>query len=117
MTCSALIVIGFGRTMTSNHQTNAKSLERRVCKALGGSRRGPNPGSDCVDVPYSVECKRMLRPGLRAVHLEQARRQSKVDGKPWLLVVGGHNDSEPICVLDFKTFVDVLNKAGVVNAE
>lgn len=95
--------------MTSRHQVNAKTLERRVCRALGGERNGPNPGSDCVGVPYSVEVKRMVRPGLRQSHLEQARRQSAKEGKPWLLVIAGHDDSHPIVVLDFKLFTEVLN--------
>lgn len=77
--------------MASNrHQVNAKSLERRVCRALGGERRGPNPGSDCVGTKWSVEVKRMKVLSLRADHLEQAKRQGDVDGKPWILVIAEH---------------------------
>lgn len=86
--------------------TSWKDLERRVCRALGGERNGPNPGSDCVDTPYSVEIKRCTRYALKTAWLEQARRQSRDEGKPWLLVIGTHGDRNPIVVMDFKTFAE-----------
>ena len=42
-----------------------KDLERRVCRALGGVRRGPlgRGSSDCVgSVPFAVEVKRSSSP-------------------------------------------------------
>lgn len=83
-----------------------KRHELRVARALGGERNGPNPGSDVVGTPFAVEVKRMKRLSLRADHLEQARSQGKVEGKPWLLVIATHNDAHPIVVMDFKDFAE-----------
>lgn len=94
--------------MTSRHQTNAKNHERRTCVALGGTRNGPNPGSDCVGVPYSVEAKRMKKLALRADHLAQAKAQSVVDKKPWILVLQEHGQ-EAYVVMPFDWFVDTLH--------
>ena len=93
-----------------------KDVERRVAKALGGSRSGPlgKNGSDVADVWFSVEVKRTQRYSLRRDWLEQARRQSKDEGKPWLLVISEHNDRNPIVVLDFKKFVEIAQLAGLV---
>ena len=86
-----------------------KDHERRICRALGGERAGPQgrEGSDCVDTPYAVECKRTTRYCLRREWIVQARRQAKAEGKPWLLVIAEHADSSPLVVMDFKTFVEV----------
>jgi len=92
----------------ARHQTNAKAHERRICQALGGQRNGPNPGSDCVGTPYSIECKRMVKLGLRADHIEQAKRQSVVDEKPWLLCLQEHGD-EAYVVMPFKFFAETLH--------
>ena len=94
--------------MADRHRTNAKNHERRTCKALGGERNGPNPGSDCVGTPYSVECKRMTKLSLRQEHIEQAKRQGEYDKKPWILVLQEHGD-EAFAVMPFKWFADVLH--------
>jgi hypothetical protein len=91
-----------------------KDLERRVAKALGGHRNGPNPGSDVIGTPYSVECKRTTRYCLRRSWIEQARRQSKRDRRPWLLVISEHNDRQPIVVLNFYEFAALAQRAGVL---
>lgn len=85
-----------------------KDHERRICRALGGERAGPRgrEGSDCIGTDYAVECKRTSRPCLRAEWIAQARRQAKAEGKPWLLVIAGHNDAAPLVVMDFKTFAE-----------
>lgn len=93
----------------NRHQVNAKSHERRTCKALGGERNGPNPGSDCVGTPYAVECKRQVKLSLRADHLEQARRQGAHEGLPWLLVLQEHGSDQPVLVMDFRWFVDIIH--------
>lgn len=89
-----------------------KDLERRVCTALGGRRGGPLGAqtSDCVGVPFAVECKRSSRPGppVLSKWIQQARACSKIENKPWLVVVAGHNDRQPICALAFRTFVLLL---------
>lgn len=92
-----------------------KNLERRVCRALGGERRGPvgRDMSDCVGVPYAVEVKRSSRPGppVLSKWVEQARRQGKDEGLPWLLVVAGHGDRRPIVCLDLLEFVSLRSRA------
>ena len=91
-----------------------KDLERRVARALGGRRAGPMGAavSDIVGVPFAVECKRTTRYQLRGVWIEQARRQSKHEGNPWLLVVAEHGERRPIVVLDFWEFCELAQQAG-----
>ena len=93
-----------------------KAHELRVAKALGGSRSGPlgKNGSDVRDSFFSVECKYTTRYSLRRDWLEQARRQSRQEGKPFALVISEHGDRNPIVVLDFKKFVEIAQVAGLV---
>lgn len=93
-----------------------KDLERRVARALGGERSGPlgKHGSDCAGTPFSVECKRTTRYQLRSAWIEQARRQSKAEALPWLLVVAEHGDHRPLAVLDFWMFCQLAQKAGLL---
>ncbi len=87
-----------------------KDHERRVARALGGERSGPlgRHGSDMTGGAFAVECKRTTRYSLRRAWIEQARRQSKAEGLPWLLVISEHRDRSPIAILDFHEFVAIL---------
>lgn len=89
-----------------------KDLERRVARALGGERSGPlgRHQSDVAGIAYAVECKRTTRYSLRRAWVEQARRQSRQEGKPWMLVVSEHGDREPLAVVDFWWLVGVLRE-------
>jgi hypothetical protein len=93
-----------------------KDLERRVARALGGERAGPlgRYGSDAQGTPFAVECKRTTRYSLRRSWIEQARRQSKAEQRPWLLVVSEHNDRRPIVVMDFWVFAQIAQEAGLI---
>jgi hypothetical protein len=71
-------------------------------------------GSDVVNVPLSVECKRTVRYQLRGAWITQARSQAKREGRPWILVIAEHNDRRPIVVLDFAYFVRLAAKAGLL---
>lgn len=94
-----------------------KDFERRCCRALGAERRGPDPGSDDDgSAPFALECKRTTRYQLRGRWVEQARRQGKTSGRPWLLVIGQHNDRRPIAVLDFAALVQLAYEAGRIEA-
>ena len=96
-----------------------KDLERRVCRALGADRR-PSMGAggyargsdDDGSAPFSVECKRTQRYGLRRSWIEQARRNGRADGRPWLLVIAEHGDRRPIAVVDFWAFAQLVEEAG-----
>lgn len=98
-----------------------KDLERRICRALGAERR-PSAGAggwargsdDDGTAPFSVECKRTQRYQLRTRWIEQARQHGKDSGRPWLLVVGQHNDRHPVAVLDFWAFAELCQKAGLL---
>jgi len=98
-----------------------KDLERRVCRALGAERR-PSVGAkgwargsdDDGSAPFSVECKRTTRYSLRRAWVEQARRQSKTDGRPWMLVIAEHNDRRPIVVMDFWAAAELAQRAGLI---
>src|SRR5262245_50979566 len=71
-------------------------------------------GSDCVDTPFAVECKRSARPGppVLSKWVTQAKSQGRKEKKPWLLVVANHNDRRPIVVLDFWAFAQLAQEAG-----
>lgn len=92
-----------------------KDLERRVSRALGAERAGPrgrHGSDDDGSAPFSVECKRTTRYSLRQDWIEQAKRQSRQDGRPWLLVISEHGDRHPIAVLDFWVFAELVQEAG-----
>ena len=91
-----------------------KGFELRVAKALGGRRTGPAGAavSDIVGVPWSVECKYSKRGAILTKWLEQARSQSKREGKPWLLVVSRHQDRKPTVTMEFHVFLSLLREAG-----
>lgn len=100
-----------------------KDLERRVCRALGAERRpsiGPGGyarGSDDDGrAPFAIECKRTTRYSLRRSWIEQARRNGKADGRPWLLVIAEHADRRPIAVLDFYALAQLAEEAGRTTA-
>lgn len=81
-----------------------KAWERRGCRELGGERAGPQGkhGSDGDHtIPYAAEFKYTVRYSLQQKWLDQARRQSKAEGKPWILAISEHNDRTPIAVVDF----------------
>lgn len=65
--------------------------------------------SDVQGVPFAVECKYIKTPPMQR-WLTQARRQGRQEGKPWLLVVAGHNDPAPFVVMDFKTLAKLLTE-------
>lgn len=95
-----------------------KQLERRVAHALGGTRTGPagQAVSDITGTRWAVEVKRSKRDCVLASWLAQARAQGKAERKPWLLIVGRHNDRQPICVMPFHDFLDLAQAAGRIPA-
>ena len=95
-----------------------KDLERRVCRALGAERadpRGRQGADDDGASPFSVETKRSKRKVPEGRWIEQARRQGRADGRPWLLVVAGHNGPRPVAVLDFWVLVELAQRAGMLD--
>ena len=101
-----------------------KDLERRVMAALGTRRRGQITqggwarGSDDDGTgPFSVEVKRTSRYQLRRAWVDQARRQSKDDGRPWLLVIAEHGERKPVAVVDFAHFCMLARAAGLIPKE
>jgi hypothetical protein len=93
-----------------------KDHERRIARALGGERSGPlgRHGSDATGTSFAVECKRTVRYCLKRAWIEQARRQAKAEGLPWLLVIAEHHDPRPIVVMDFAALVAIAREAGLV---
>lgn len=92
-----------------------KDLELRICRALGGERRGPTGRtmSDCTDaVPFAVQVKRSRRlgPPVLSKWILQARADGRKEKKPWMVVVAGHNDRRPILAMDFWTYVNERNE-------
>ena len=101
-----------------------KDLERRVCAALGTRRRGQvqaggwaQGSDDDGSSPFALEVKRTSRYQLRQAWIEQARRQGKESVRPWLLVIGEHNDRRPIAVMDFAEFVLLARAAGLIHTD
>ena len=93
-----------------------KDLERRVCRALGGERRGPTgvSVSDCVDTPFAVEVKRSKRGTPEGAWIEKARRHGLKEAKPWLLVVSKPGSPRSVAVLDFWAFAEMARRAGLI---
>ena len=96
-----------------------KDLERRICRALGAERkpqisegRYAAGSDDDGTAPFAVECKRTVKYQLRQKWIQQARIAGKQDGRPWLLVVAEHNDRQPLAVLDFWVFAQLVQEAG-----
>jgi hypothetical protein len=100
-----------------------KDLERRVCRALGSNRRASVDGvggwargsDDDGTCAFAVETKRTTRYQLRTAWVDQARRNAKTTGRPWLLVISEHNDRRPIAVMDFWQLVDLAQQAGLID--
>ena len=97
-----------------------KQLEDRVARALGGRRvlgnRGRASGSDCDErVPFSVELKHgFQRYQLRGDWIEQARRNARKEGRPWLLVQSLKGSQRPIVTTDFWLFAELAQRAGLI---
>lgn len=94
-----------------------KDFERRTARLFGGERSGPlgKHGSDGNgDCRVSLECKRTTRYSLRRAWVEQARRQSKQEGRPWVLAIAEHNDRAPIAVVDLGWLASLLGSAQPV---
>jgi len=60
--------------------------------------------------------KRSSRPGppVLSAWIVQAKTNARREGKPWLVVVAGHNDRRPIVALDFWAFAELAQRAGVI---
>lgn len=88
-----------------------KDFERRAARMFGGERSGPlgRHGSDGDDAcRVSLECKRTTRYSLRGAWITQARRQSTVEGRPWVLAISTHGDRAPIAVCDLAWLAGVI---------
>jgi hypothetical protein len=84
---------------------------------MGAERAGPrgkHGSDDDGSAPFSLETKRTTRYSLRRSWIEQARRQSKQDGRPWMLVIAEHYDQRPIVVMDFWTAAELAQRAGLI---
>jgi hypothetical protein len=93
-----------------------KDVERRICRLLGGERSGPlgKDCSDCTGTGFSVEIKRTTRYSLKRIWLDQAQRHSKLEGKPWLLVVAEHSDLDPLVTCRLSTFLEIARDADAI---
>lgn len=94
-----------------------KVFERRICRALGGDRRGPlgRAMSDCTDdIPFAVECKHAKTGTPQGAWIAQARSHGKKENRPWLLVTCQPGSSRPIVTLDFFEFAELAQRAGVI---
>jgi len=98
-----------------------KDLERRVCRLFGAERRpsvGPDGWAHGSDddgtAPFAIETKRTTRYQLRSAWIDQARRNGKQTGRPWLLVIGQHHDRRPIAVCDVYWLAEVCQQAGLL---
>jgi hypothetical protein len=62
---------------------------------------------------FSASAKLVLKRGtILTTWLEQAKRQSITERRPWLLVVAGHGDRAPAATLDFRLFTEIATEAG-----
>jgi hypothetical protein len=94
-----------------------KETERRICRMFGAERR-PSVGEhgwargsdDDGTAPVCLEVKRTTRYSLRRSWIEQARRNAKRDGRPWLLAIAEHADRAPIAVCDARWLAGLLRE-------
>jgi hypothetical protein len=98
-----------------------KGLERRIARLFGAERRpsiGPagyaRGSDDDGSCPFALEVKRSVRYQLRAAWVEQARRNGRKTGRPWLLVMAQHHDRRPIAVVDAYWLSKVCRQAGLL---
>ena len=54
-----------------------------------------------MNTPMSTQVKHTTRPQLRREWLEQAKRDARKEGKPWLLVICERGKHNSIACLDF----------------
>jgi hypothetical protein len=96
---------------------NWKRVEDRVCRQLGGRRKLGNRGSAVSDgdedVPFAVEVKAGYgRFRLARDWLDQCRRQSESEGKPWLLVQVPRHCRKPLVTCELETLLRLIQMAG-----
>lgn len=96
-----------------------KRFEDSCAIKLGGRRVLGNRGSGVPDsdenVPWALECKLgYSRYALRDAWLEQARKNATASGKPWAIVQRPKYARRAVVTLDFLTFVELAQKAGMV---
>lgn len=97
-----------------------KVFERSVCRDLGSDRRGPigRDMSDCADdCPYSVEVKRTAEGRIASRDIDQARRHGKLEGKPWILVVGqAGSPADALAVCEWRVLRDLARRSRALEA-
>jgi hypothetical protein len=97
-----------------------KDAERWFCRMLGTRRRGQvvesgwAAGSDCSSGPWSIEIKHPQRAQLPKRWLDQVKRQSKADRKPWVLInaVQGQPRMDAPATIRFEHFLELAADAG-----
>ena len=96
-----------------------KDWERRACRDMGGQRKpqvGPfgwaRGSDDDGSIWCSLECKYITRYQLRRSWIEQARRQEKADGRPYVIGMAEHRDKRRIAITDWDTLVELAYEAG-----
>lgn len=91
------------------------AFQRRCARAWGGQKthRGER-GSDGRGCVVSLETKRVKGGRILSAHVEQARRQSREDGLPFVLVVADHNDRDPLAVVSHKWLLGLARQAGLI---
>lgn len=97
-----------------------KRAQRRICRQWGSESawRG-EPGADDKDAsaPVSLEVKYSKRRVPLGAWIAQAARQGRDDGRPWVLVVVGHHDRNPIAVVEHAWLLALAQKAGLLTRD
>ena len=95
-----------------------KALELRICRAWGGQRTGPvgRDGPDCTGTPLAIQVKRTSSTtgGIRGDWINQAKRDGKRAGQPWLLVVGTPGSPKQTAVCDHEWLLELARQAGLI---
>jgi hypothetical protein len=96
-----------------------KKWEDTCAVVMGGRRvlgnRGGNVSDSDERTPFSLECKHGYgRIQLRADWLEQARANAKREGRPWAIVQRPKHARRAVVTLDWLTFVEICQKAGLI---
>lgn len=102
--------------MARSDQVRAKAFERWCARLFGGRRRGNTGvgGCDVIEAPVALECKATAQLMIRTDWYEQAVRQGRDEGKPWVLAMRPKGWRDPVGLVDLKYLAHLVRCEQIV---
>jgi len=96
--------------MARSDSARGKAFELWTAKLFGGRRRGNTGvgGCDVIHTSLAIECKAPAQLMIRTDWYEQAVRQGKQEGKPWVLAIRPKGWSNPVGIVDLKWLAELV---------